>query len=140
MDTPYEKNAEHANEGDIMWHKMDVTTQLHFWVTYSSLHLPSLSKKHMLGFYDLLSFVSEDEWAIQQPQLDQRDRDSSSNTSIQSLGKWWNEKLWRVEKKRDLMVVLSVRYTSGVIKCTMSCATIIRTLICQANERKRKFE
>jgi hypothetical protein len=38
-----------VNGGD----SIDVTIALQFWVMNSSLHLPSMSKSNMLGFYDV---------------------------------------------------------------------------------------
>jgi len=83
-------------------HTMNATTQLQFWVTNSSLHLPLISKKHMLGFYDLLAFVSEDEWEIKQ---------TNQGNTRNSLFKRWKETLVGTkQKKRDLRVVLSIQY------------------------------
>lgn len=53
----------------------------------------------MLGFYNLLAFVSDDEWEMQQ--TNQKDSTSS----------WWKEKLVGTkQKRRDLVVVLSIQY------------------------------
>ena len=86
-------------------HTMKATTQLQFWVTNSSLHLPAVSKKHMLGFFDLLAFVSEDEWEIQPT------NQKEGNTRIHAFQEWWKEKLVGTkQKRRDLSVVLSIQY------------------------------
>lgn len=98
-----ERSTENNANADVklVWHVIDATTQCQFWVMDSSLHLPAESKKHMLGFYDLLSYVSEDEWLVERTQ----------SSTIFTLGKWW-KKPWRrqIEKRKDLVVVLSVRY------------------------------
>ena len=87
----------------MMSHTMNVTTQLQFWVVNSSLHLPAVSKKHMLGFYDLLAYVSEDEWEIQQT--------IQKGNTRNSLFCWWKEKLTATkQKRRDLVVVLTIQY------------------------------
>jgi len=88
----------------MMNHTMKATTQLQFWVTNSSLHLPAVSKKHMLGFYDLLAFVSDDEWEIQHT------IQKESNTRNSLFG-WWKEELVGTKQnRRDLAVVLSIQY------------------------------
>mmetsp|Transcript_31916 Transcript_31916/g.67099 ORF Transcript_31916/g.67099 Transcript_31916/m.67099 type:complete len:485 (+) Transcript_31916:780-2234(+) len=102
-----ERNADSTNVDELLWHTMDATTQLQFWVTDSHLHLPAVSKKHMLGFYDMLAFVSEDEWA--QSKQGNREGDKISYAFPRSWN-WWKEKHWAVENKRNLVVVLSVRY------------------------------
>ena len=42
--------------------KYDVTNQLSFWIRGSSLRLPATSKRHMLGFYDVLAFATQADW------------------------------------------------------------------------------
>lgn len=42
--------------------KLDVTSQLSFWIRGSSLRLPATSKRHMLGFYDVLAFATQADW------------------------------------------------------------------------------
>ena len=42
-------------EQRVMQQRIDVTIPLQFWVTDSTLKLPSGSKSHMLGFYDVLA-------------------------------------------------------------------------------------
>ena len=109
-----ECSSETTNE--MMWHTMDATTQLQFWVADSSLHLPALSKKHMLGFYDLMAFVTEDEWTIHKTQsLSTHDMKGhgiiSCNNFTHSIRKWWSEMLLvDDEQERDLVLALSVRY------------------------------
>lgn len=39
------------------FHMMDATTQLQFWTDSSALHMAAVSKKHCLGFYDVMAFV-----------------------------------------------------------------------------------
>ena len=39
--------------------ELDVTVQLQFWVANSSLHLPSSSKRNLLGFYDVRGMLPE---------------------------------------------------------------------------------
>ena len=94
-----EKYTKNANKNENVWHTIDATTQLQFWVKDSSLHLPAVSKKHMLGFYDPMAFVSEGVW------------DVGHNPSL--MASWWRKKTLAVEKKRNLVVVLSVRYKWG---------------------------
>jgi hypothetical protein len=90
---------------EIVWNTMDVTTQLHFWITDSSLHLPHQSKRHMLGFYDVSAFISEDEWTITQPSQ------CITHSAFGRVFEWCKEKLrFKSKKSRDLMVVLSIRY------------------------------
>jgi hypothetical protein len=76
----------------------DVTTQLQFWTTKSSLDLPALSKKNLLGFYDVSAL------ALQQP-LDSDNRHLPAS-------KWWQ--FWRSsceEKKNSAsQVLLAVQY------------------------------
>jgi len=89
----------------MMNHTMKATTQLQFWVINSSLHLPAVSKKHMLGFFDLLAFVSDDEWEMQPT------NQKEGNTRIHSFQEWWKEMLVGTkQKRRDLVVVLSIQY------------------------------
>ena len=101
------KNTDNNATVDNLTHTMDATTQLQFWVVDSSLHLPAISKKHMLGFYDPIKFVGEDEWMISDEVEDSDKRDYSFG---QSIRKWWDHKLWESKKTRDLVVVLSIRY------------------------------
>lgn len=90
---------------EIAWNTMDGTTQLQFWVTDSSLHLPQQSKRHMLGFFDVSAFISEDEWTIQQP------TECITPSTYSRVLEWYKEKIWCKSKKtRDLIVVLSIRY------------------------------
>mmetsp|Transcript_33552 Transcript_33552/g.70547 ORF Transcript_33552/g.70547 Transcript_33552/m.70547 type:complete len:473 (+) Transcript_33552:789-2207(+) len=117
-----------ADEDSPRQHVMDATTQLRFWVVDSSLRLPAVSKKHMLGFYDALGFVSEEEWSMMDDDVpfgttDEKECDDDNNsgggggcaTVTRTLSKWWKTLRWMapprvVEKKRDLVVVLTVRY------------------------------
>ena len=102
-----ECSAETSNE--MALHTMDATTQLQFWVADSSLHLPALSKKHMLGFYDLMAFVTEDEWTIHKTQSSSTH--DMCNIFTHTIRKWRNEMPWvDDEQKRDLVLALSVRY------------------------------
>jgi len=98
------------------WHAMDATTQLQFWVTDSSLRLSAISKKHLLGFYDPLAFVTKDEWTVCSVQSsmekNQRVHRYNHNNFLPSFANWW-KKMWRMspeETKRDLAVVLSIQY------------------------------
>jgi len=96
--------AEKTDEN--VWNTMDGTTQLQFWVTDSSLHLPQQSKRHMLGFYDVSAFISEDEWTIQQ-----LTECITPSTYYSRVLEWYKETIWyRSKKTRDLIVVLSIRY------------------------------
>lgn len=88
----------------IQYRDMDATTQLQFWVTNSSLHLPAVSKKHMLGFYDLVAFVSDDEWEVQ-PTTNQK-----GNRRNRLFGSWKEKLMGTKQKRRDLRVVLSIQY------------------------------
>ncbi|KAL3915481.1 MAG: hypothetical protein SGARI_008172 [Bacillariaceae sp.] len=45
-------NVKHGEE-------LDVTTQLQFWVSHSTLTLPARSKSELLGFYDLTAAASK---------------------------------------------------------------------------------
>lgn len=99
------------------YHTIDATTQLQFWVANSALYLPALSKKHLLGFYDVLAYVGEDEWVTIQE--DESREKLNLNNSIRSaqtgfaqlLGIWWKgTPCYETMKRRDLKVVLSIRY------------------------------
>jgi hypothetical protein len=80
----------------------DATAQLQFWVTRSSLSLPAMPKRELLGFYDITAGRKQD--------------DNSSKTSqIQS---WWRgawDDLWdatatKPTSKKGPVPTLSVRY------------------------------
>ncbi|KAL9186108.1 hypothetical protein ACHAXT_005346 [Thalassiosira profunda] len=103
--TGKDSSGDNANE----WHALDATTQLQFWVADSSLHLPAVSKAHMLGFYDLLSFVSDDEWVDQRQPIEPGKSTHDEYPFARYLSRW-KGKLWAAEKRRDLAVLLSVRY------------------------------
>ncbi|KAL7531334.1 hypothetical protein ACHAXR_006594 [Thalassiosira sp. AJA248-18] len=109
-----EKSAENINVDTQQEHVMDATTQLQFWVSDSSLNLPAVSKKHMLGFYDILSYVSKDDWTMHQTPLNKQGggegKNRSNNSFTFSLAKWWKGKMRADEEDRKLVVVLSVRY------------------------------
>jgi len=97
-------------------HLMDATVQLQFWVTDSSLHLPAISKKFMLGFYDVLACVGKEEWVTHQAQFNNEDkevRSKGSYTYFLSLLQFWKSWTSQTKQKRDLAAVLSVRYKFG---------------------------
>jgi hypothetical protein len=101
-----------TNADGIMFHSMDATTQLQFWVADSALHLPPQSKRFMLGFYDVFAFVSDDELLVKEEQTHSFHNVSRCYSNIRFLDRrWWEFKIWRESKaKTDLSVVLSVRY------------------------------
>lgn len=98
---------------------MDATTQLQFWVANSSLHLPKLPKKHLLGFYDVLAYIGDDGWVeIEEDDPGAGCRHSNTITSASTVftrvlerfrkGVHW---FWcETKRQRDLKVVLSIRY------------------------------
>lgn len=93
------------NTDEYVLNKMDVATQLQFWVTDSSLHLPQQSKRHLLGFYNVSAFISEDEWTIQQS------TECIIPSTYSRVLEWYKEKIWfKSRKTKDLIVVLSIRY------------------------------
>ena len=85
-------------------HMMDATTQLQFWTESSALHMSSVSKQHCLGFYDVLSCVSEEDWTKQ----DSSKKDATPGI-IQRM-KNILELRKHAEDRRDLVAVLRVRY------------------------------
>ena len=95
---------------------MDATTQLQFWVANSTLHLPKLSKKHLLGFYDVLAYIGDDGWV----EIEEDDREdtlphcntitSASTVFTRLLERCWNWFWCETKGQRDLKVVLSIRY------------------------------
>jgi hypothetical protein len=86
------------------FHMMDATTQLQFWTESSALHMAAVSKKHCLGFYDVMAFVSEDDWK----------QSSSEEVSDEALPMKWLKKIVGmsnpVQNRRDLVAVLQIKY------------------------------
>ena len=86
------------------FHMMDATTHLQFWTESSSLHMAAVSKKHCLGFYDVMAFVSEDDWK----------QSSNEVGSDEALPMKWLKKIVGmsnpVQNRRDLVAVLQVKY------------------------------
>ena len=74
--------------------RLDVTTQIQFWVTDSSLYLPSAPKSNLLGFYDVSS-----------------NKSNSSDTKSAKLASWKQikEGFWSETKSPD--PILYIRYT-----------------------------
>ena len=83
--------------------KLDVTTQLSFWIRGSSLRLPATSKRHMLGFYDVLAFATQADWdgaRLSSPQEGNGGRITTLKKRFTSVR----------EDRQGLVAVLSVRY------------------------------
>ena len=80
----------YVEDGD----RLDVTTQIQFWVTDSSLYLPSTPKSNLLGFYDVSS-----------------NKSNSSDTKLGKLTSWKQikEGFWSETKSPD--PTLYIRYT-----------------------------
>lgn len=94
---------------------MDATTQLQFWVTNSTLRLPKLSKRHLLGFYDVLAYIGDDGWvAVEEDERQAKLSHGTVNTAFtRVLERWWKVESWlhyNTKKRRDLTVNLSIRY------------------------------
>jgi hypothetical protein len=100
-----DQRRETETTNEIVWNTMDATTHMQFWVTDSSLHLPQQSKRHMLGFYDVSAFISEDDWTVPQPSQ------CITHSAFGRVFEWCKEKLrFKSKKSRDIIVVLSIRY------------------------------
>jgi hypothetical protein len=86
------------------FHMMDATTQLQFWTESSVLHMAAVSKKHCLGFYDVMAFVSESDWK----------QSSSEEVFDEGLPMKWLKKIVGmsnpVQNRRDLVAVLQIKY------------------------------
>ena len=74
--------------------RLDVATQIQFWVTDSSLYLPSTPKSNLLGFYDVSS-----------------NKSNFSGTKLAKLTSWKQikEGFWSETKTQD--PILYIRYT-----------------------------
>ena len=106
---------------------LDATTQLQFWVNDGSLHMPATSKKNMLGFYDIMASVSNEDWLPQthaQPLVSTKNFDSAQQENIFKKLSHWCKQRWKKPRdtkeiiaitrtRRDLKVVLSVQYKFG---------------------------
>lgn len=89
---------------------LDATIQLQFWVNDGRLRMPAVSKKNMLGFYDVLEYVSDEDWMSEM----------SSDTDEEQLSIWQRaclvlkQQLGVTSKitgsRRDLRTVISIRY------------------------------
>jgi hypothetical protein len=95
---------------------LDATIQLQFWVNNGSLHMPAVSKKHMLGFFNILECISENDW-ISQSCISSQDTNEQAEhklTFLQKISRWykrlWNEPPDIARSQRDFQVVLSIRY------------------------------
>lgn len=97
------------DEDDDSSSSMDVTTQLQFWVSESStLRLPAGSKRHMLGFYNVLMGLSA--------KNDNEGVGNGGGKDRSENGWWrsaWDALMADTEKKNKVVVVLSVRYMFG---------------------------
>ena len=88
---------------------LDATVQLQFWVNDGKLRMPATSKKNMLGFYNVLDCINDEEWLSEPPC-------SSFEQSgiLQKVSRWykqlWDENPDTTYTKRQLRVVLSIRY------------------------------
>lgn len=101
------------------YYTMDATTQLQFWVANSALQLPALSKKHLLGFYDVMAYVGEDGWVAVKDDDDRAEFNQINSIRsvqtgfVQLMKKWWKGTHrfgYKTMKQRDLKVVLSIRF------------------------------
>jgi len=95
--------------GDRRLCSMDATAQVQFWVQDSSVHLPAMSKKHMLGFYDVMMGLKTGDWTRDKPAT--TDDWEKINYLARIVKRWrgsWRSS--RLEDKRKLVVVLTVRY------------------------------
>ena len=95
---------------------LDATIQLQFWVSNGTLRMPAVSKKHMLGFYNVLDCVSDEDWISGRAPLPtdaSMDPEECSNI-VQKVWQWskrqWNGPPPKAETLRDLVAVLSIRY------------------------------
>ncbi|KAL7478171.1 hypothetical protein ACHAW6_003947, partial [Cyclotella cf. meneghiniana] len=95
---------------------LDATIQLQFWVSNGTLRMPAVSKKHMLGFYNVLDCVSDEDWISGRAPLPtdaSMDPEECSNI-VQKVCQWskrqWNGPPPKAETLRDLVAVLSIRY------------------------------
>jgi hypothetical protein len=91
---------------------LNATTQLQFWVNDGSLHMPAVSKKNMLGFYDVLACVRDED-----RRLSDSDTSEKTNQQLSFYQKAfsWFTKQWKESPKlsdihRDLRVVLFIQY------------------------------
>ena len=95
---------------------LDATVQLQFWVNNGSLRMPPISKKNMLGFYNILDCVNNSEWIADSLTTSGDDSDVIPSNIFQNAYQWcrrqWNEEEPEPtsESRRNLVVVLSVRY------------------------------
>lgn len=82
--------------------RMDVTTQLQFWVTSDSrLMLPEGSKCHMMGFYDVAGVFDETE--------DEEEEGYEWN----GWRNWWTGEAVGAETRKKDLPTLKVRYKMG---------------------------
>ncbi|KAL3779075.1 hypothetical protein HJC23_003393 [Cyclotella cryptica] len=95
---------------------LDATIPLQFWVSNGTLRMPAVSKKHMLGFYNVLDCVSNEDWISDRAPLPSNanlNTGASSNV-IQKMYQWCRNQLNGTPKNsetwKDLVAVLSIRY------------------------------
>ena len=89
-------------------YSMDVTTQLQFWTESSALHMSSVSKKHCMGFYDVLASVSEEDW--RKPDVDSKDLSRPGLFQrLRNVVEVGNQ----IDNRRDLIAALQVKYKWG---------------------------
>mmetsp|Transcript_16204 Transcript_16204/g.46558 ORF Transcript_16204/g.46558 Transcript_16204/m.46558 type:complete len:572 (+) Transcript_16204:25-1740(+) len=75
--------------------RLDVATQIQFWVTDSSLYLPPTPKSHLLGFYDVCS----------------ADKSKASQTKSSQLTSWKQIKEGFWTESKAAVPILYIRYT-----------------------------
>jgi hypothetical protein len=110
MDKDTGKWIQTSDESDSKFHIMDATTQLQFWTESSALHMSAVSKRHCLGFYDVLACVSEDDWRRPEVGCTQKSSgDVSNNSPKQWLRNFFGMRN-SVDNKRDLVAALLVEY------------------------------
>lgn len=111
-----------ASNGTPKLYVLDATAQLQFWVNDSSLHMPATSKKNMLGFYDILASVSDQD-RLNPPTpssvvTKNVHVDSTHHGGVLKKISHWCKQQWKGHlytvvdafTRRDLKVILSVRY------------------------------
>ncbi|KAL7464187.1 hypothetical protein ACHAXS_004529 [Conticribra weissflogii] len=104
----------HEWVGDRRLCTMDATAQIQFWVQDSSVHLPAVSKKHMLGFFDVMSGLKAEDWPRNKSVTDDNEETYGMTPALKNLR--YSMRSSRFEEKRELIVVLTVSYKyAGVI-------------------------